>query len=117
MYYALKVVLAAFIIVAVTEVAKVNAWLGALIKSLPIISLVAMIWLHYETQDVQQVAEVSRATFWLVLPTLPMFLVFPALIDRGWSFYPALGLAVLMMLICYATLMFGLQHFNIKLDA
>ena len=100
-YYLFKLFVSAGIIVAVSEVAKVNATLGALIKSLPLISLLAMLWLYIDTHDTVKVAELSTGTFWLVLPTLPMFLVLPALLKAGWTFYPALGVSIGVMLACY----------------
>lgn len=63
---------------------------GALIASLPLISVLGMIWLWRDTQDVARLAEHSAATFWYVLPSLPMFLVIPALLKRGVGFWPAL---------------------------
>jgi hypothetical protein len=100
-YYLLKLVLSAGIIVTVSEVAKVNAGLGALIKSLPLVSILAMVWLYRDTHDAAKVAEVSTATFWLVLPTLPMFLVLPMLLRHGWGFYVSLAASIGFMLACY----------------
>ena len=100
-YYAVKVLLSAGIIVAVAEVAKINATLGALIKSLPLISILAMIWLYVDTRDTAKIAELSTSTFWLVLPTLPMFLVLPALLKQGLGFYPSLAISIAVMALCY----------------
>jgi len=80
LYYLTKLLLSAGIIVVVSEVAKVNTGLGALIKSLPLISILAMIWLYTDTRDTANIAELSVSTFWLALPTLPMFLVLSALL-------------------------------------
>jgi len=101
-YYLVKLLLSAAIIVAVSEVAKASAGLGALIKSLPLISILAMIWLYVDTRDTAKISELSTSTFWLVLPTLPMFLVLPALLKSGMGFYPGLALSVGVMLACYA---------------
>jgi len=98
LYYIAKLMLSAGIIVIVSEVAKVNAGLGALIKSLPLISILAMIWLYVDTQDTGRIAELSVSTFWLVLPTLPMFLVLPALLKSGMGFYASLGISIGVML-------------------
>lgn len=100
-YYAVKVLVSAGIIVAVSEVAKVNVSLGALIKSLPLISILAMIWLYVDTHDTGRIAELSTSTFWLVLPTLPMFLVLPALLRNGLGFYASLAISVAVMAACY----------------
>jgi hypothetical protein len=100
-YYLTKLFLSAAIIVVVSEVAKVNATLGALIKSLPMISLLALVWIWQDTGNRAAISDLSVSTFWLVIPTLPMFLVLPALLERGWGFYPALASSVGVMLVCY----------------
>ncbi|HYH42442.1 MAG TPA: DUF3147 family protein [Burkholderiales bacterium] len=114
-YYLLKLFVSAGIIVAVSEVAKFNAPLGALIKSLPLISLLAILWLYLETQDTQKIAELSSSTFWLVLPTLPMFLALPALLRAGWGFYPSLALSVAIMVACYAVAVPLLARFGMSI--
>jgi len=100
-YYLVKLFLSAGIIVAVSEIAKYSAGLGALIKSLPLISILAMIWLYVDTHDAGKISELSTATFWLVLPTLPMFLVLPALLRYGLGFYASLAISVAVMASCY----------------
>lgn len=115
LYYATKLVLSAAIIVVVSEVAKVNAGLGALIKSLPLISILAMIWLYVDTRDVARIADLSISTFWLVLPTLPMFLVLPALLRHGVGFYPSLAVAVGVLLVCYLVAVPLLGRFGITI--
>lgn len=83
--------------------------MGGLVKSLPLVSLLALTWPYAETQDSARVADLSLSTFWFVLPTLPMFLVLPFLLKRAVPFFPALVLSVLVMLLatrwplpCYA---------------
>lgn len=115
MLYLIKLLISAAIIVAVTEVAKANATLGGLIKSLPLVSLVALIWVYTETRDTQIVAQLSTSTFWFVLPTLPMFLVLPALLSRGYSFWPALLVALTVMLLCYGLTMLLLRRAGVVL--
>jgi hypothetical protein len=115
LYYATKVVVSALIIVVVSEVAKHSAGLGALIKSLPLISILAMIWLYVDTHDAGKISELSVATFWLVLPTLPMFLVLPALLKNGLGFYPSLALSVAVMALCYAGAVPVLARFGIQI--
>lgn len=115
MLYAIKLLISAAIIVAVTEVAKVNATLGGLIKSLPLVSLIALIWVYTETRDTQTIAQLSTSTFWFVLPTLPMFLVLPAMINRGYSFWPSLLVALTVMLLCYGLTMLLLRRYGVSL--
>jgi hypothetical protein len=114
-YYTVKVLLSAGIIVAVAEVAKVNTALGALIKSLPLISILAMIWLYVDTRDAGKIAELSTSTFWLVLPTLPMFLVLPALLKHGIGFYASLAISIAVMTLCYAAALPLLARFGIQI--
>lgn len=115
LYYATKLILSAAIIVIVSEVAKTSAGLGALIKSLPLVSILAMIWLYVDTHDNAKIAELSIATFWLVLPTLPMFLVLPALLKSGVGFYLSLTLSALVMVACYAVAVPILARFGITI--
>lgn len=114
-YYLLKLLLSAAIIVTVSEVAKLNAGLGALIKSLPLVSILAMIWLYRDTRDTSTIAELSVSTFWLVLPTLPMFLVLPALLRHGWGFYASLATSIGVMLGCYLIAVPLLARFGISI--
>ena len=115
LYYLTKVLLSAGIIVAVAEVAKVNATLGALIKSLPLISILAMIWLYVDTRDIGKISELSTSTFWLVLPTLPMFLILPALLKHGLGFYASLAISIAVMALCYAAAVPVLARFGITI--
>ncbi|MDH3286637.1 MAG: DUF3147 family protein [Betaproteobacteria bacterium] len=114
-YYLVKLFLSAGIIVAVSEIAKHSAGMGALIKSLPLISILAMIWLYVDTRDTGRISELSIATFWLVLPTLPMFLVLPALLKHGWGFYASLGMSVVVMAVCYLAAVPLLARFGIEI--
>lgn len=114
-YYAIKLLVSAAIIVAVTEVAKVNANLGGLIKSLPLVSLIALIWIYAETQDTAKISALSLSTFWFVLPTLPMFLVLPALLKLNYSFWTALGVSIIVMLAGYALTVVALRRYGITL--
>jgi len=115
MYYGLKILLSAIIIVVVSEISKFNAVVGGLIKSLPLISLLALIWLYTETHDTNKIVTLSISTFWFVLPTLPMFLVLPFLLHRGVNFYLSLIASIAVMLICYLITMAFLKWFNVML--
>lgn len=114
-YYLIKLFLSAGIIVAVSEVAKFNTGLGALIKSLPLVSILAMIWLYVDTRDTGKIEELSTSTFWLVLPTLPMFLILPALLKIGWPFYAALAASITVMAACYLAALPLLARFGITI--
>jgi len=95
-YYIAKVVISALLIVLITEVAKRSSLAGAIIASLPAISILAFLWIYIETGDAQRIAELSRQIFWLVLPSLILFLALPVLLKQNINFYAALFLAIVM---------------------
>ena len=110
-YYALKVVVSAVLIVAISELAKRSTFAGALLASLPLVSLLAMIWLYAETKNVTEVATLSRSIFWLVLPSLALFLALPALLERGFNFYWSLAASTAVTIVCYGATVALLRHF------
>ncbi|HEX8481547.1 MAG TPA: DUF3147 family protein [Allosphingosinicella sp.] len=104
MYYLLvKALLSGAIIAAVSEIAKRSPGFGALVASLPLVSLLGMIWLWRDTNDPVRMAAHAEATFWFVLPSLPMFLLIPIMLRQGFSFWVALvagcALTVLLYLV------------------
>ncbi|WP_036250003.1 DUF3147 family protein [Methylobacter sp. BBA5.1] len=95
--YALKIVLSAAILVAVAELAKRSSFWAAALASLPLTSLLAFVWLYLDTGDIKKVATLSHGIFWLVLPSLVLFIVLPLLLRGGLGFWLSLGTA------CFAT--------------
>ena len=93
LYAVTKALLSGAIIAAASEIAKRSPALGAIILSLPLVSLLAFVWLWRDTADKEAIAALSQSTFWFVLPTLPMFLVLPALLRNGLSFWFALAIS------------------------
>jgi hypothetical protein len=91
LYLALKALLSGIIIAAVSELAKRSPGVGALVASLPLVSVLGMMWLWHDTRDPVRMAAHAGATFWFVLPSLPMFLAIPALLQRGVPFWIALA--------------------------
>ncbi|HEX9752697.1 MAG TPA: DUF3147 family protein [Methyloceanibacter sp.] len=115
LYAAIKALLSGVIIATVSEVAKRNPAIGAIILSLPLISILAFIWLWRDTNDTEGIASLAQSTFWFILPTLPMFLVLPALLRGGLGFWAALGLACLLTILLYAAMVWALGRFGISL--
>jgi hypothetical protein len=96
-----KYAITALIVVIVSEVAKHSDRLGAFLASLPIISIMIMIWLFVEKQGTEKVSSHASYTFWYVLPTLPMFLLMPWMLKRGINFWLCLGAGCLLTLLCF----------------
>ena len=98
----IKFAVTAGVIVLVSEVAKRSDKLGALISSLPFVTIMVMIWLHVERQGSQKIANHAYYTFWYVLPTLPMFLIMPWLMGKGVNFWIALGICAVVTMLSFA---------------
>ena len=111
----LKLAISAAILVAVSEISKRSSFIGGLVASLPLTSLLAMTWLWRDTHESGKIAALSTSIFWLVLPSLVLFVVLPVLLKRGVAFWPSLGVSVVAMLASYGAMVFGLGRFGIKL--
>lgn len=109
-----KYLITAAVVVLVSEFAKRNDKLGAFVAALPLITLLTLIWLHVDEQPAVKVANHAWYTFWYVVPTLPMFLVFPALLAR-WDFWPALAACVVLTLVCFLGFAAFTKRFGITL--
>jgi len=114
-YYIVKVGISAIVIVMVSEVAKRSSFFGALIASLPLTSILAILWLHFEKAKLEQISNLSRSIFWLVLPSLLFFLLFPALLTRGGQFWPSLSISATATIIMYFVLIWVLKFFSIPI--
>lgn len=116
MYYlVLKAAVSGVIIAIVSEVAKRSPGFGALIASLPLVSVLGMMWLWRDTNDPQRLAAHAGATFWYVLPSLPMFLAIPAMLRRGVPFWPALGLGCILTIVLYLAMTWIGPRFGLRI--
>jgi hypothetical protein len=109
-----KYLITAAIVVGVSELAKRSDRLGALLASLPLVTLLALIWLYVEKQPAEKITNHAWYTFWYVVPTLPMFLVFPRLFVR-FGFWPALGLSAVLTIVCFGVFALAVKPFGIRL--
>ena len=110
LYFVIKCVLSGIIIAAVSEIAKRSPALGALIVSLPLVSLLGILWLWRDAGDIERIASHAEATFWYVLPSLPMFLALPAMLRAGVGFWPSMAASSI-----YFTTAWALSKFSINL--
>src|SRR3982750_2707606 len=102
LYLAIKAAISGIIVAIVSEVAKRYPGFGALIASLPLVSVMGMMWLWHDFPDARNMASHAQATFWFVLPSLPMFLLIPALLRQGAGFWIALAAGCALTMILYA---------------
>jgi len=113
--YALKVALSAAIIVVVTELSKRQTWWGALVASLPLVSLLSMAWLYIDTGSSTKVASLAQGIFWLVLPSLALFAALPPLLRAGWGFWLALTAGCALTAVLYLGELWLLPRLGVKL--
>jgi hypothetical protein len=114
-YLIVKALLSGAIIMAVSEIARRSPAFGALVASLPLVSLLAILWLWRDTEDVARIADHAEATFWYVIPSLPMFLILPWMLRNGVAFWLALGSACLMTVLLYGLTVLVAARFGVRL--
>jgi hypothetical protein len=100
-----KAALSGLIVAIVSEVARKSPGAGALIASLPLVSILGMIWLWRDTADPERLAAHAGATFWYVLPSLPMFLLVPLMLRSGLGFWVSLGIGCAVTIVLYLLLL------------
>lgn len=115
-YYVLKVLASALLIVAISEISKRSTFLGALVASLPLISIFAFFWLYLDTKDIQKISTLSINIFWLVIPSLILFLTLPKLLELKLGFYLSLSLSVALTVLSYFAMLKILSSFGVKLS-
>jgi hypothetical protein len=86
-----KIILTAIIIVGVAQLSQKDTLLAAVLASIPLVSVLAMMWMNQDGASNEDIVNFSKDIVWLVIPSLLLFIVMPELIERGWNFYPALG--------------------------
>lgn len=109
-----KYLITAALVVFISEVAKRSDKLGSLVAALPLVTVLTLVWLHVENQSTEKVANHAWYTFWYVVPTLPMFLVFPWMLSR-WGFWPSMAACVVLTMLCFALFAWALKPFGIEL--
>ncbi|MDA8129678.1 MAG: DUF3147 family protein [Betaproteobacteria bacterium] len=113
--YALKIALSALVLVAVAEVAKRSTFWAAALASLPLTSLLAFVWLYLDTGDTQKVAALAGGIFWLVLPSLLLFVLLPVLLRHGWGFWISLAVSGAATALAYLGMVKLLAAFGVRL--
>jgi len=109
-----KYLLTAAIVVLVSEAAKRSDRLGGFVAALPLVTVLALIWLYVENQPAAKIANHAWYTFWYVIPTLPMFLAFPVLLPRL-GFWGTLLASVLMTAACFGLFALLVRRWGIEL--
>ena len=114
-FYLIKIVVTTGLVVIISEIAKRSSLVGGILASIPLVSVLAMLWLYIDTKDVAKVSSLSNNIFWLVLPSLTLFIALPIMLKQGLNFYLSLSLSVGLTALCYMLLIVLLNHFGVKL--
>jgi len=114
-YYILKIAITVLLIMAISEVSKKSSLIAAILASLPVISLIAMIWLYIDTKDIEKVSILSTQIAWMVLPSLVFFISLPILLKNGFQFYLSLFVSMALTAVSYFLLLFALKQVGLKL--
>lgn len=114
-YYLVKVAVTAVLIVAISEISKRSSFFGALLASVPLVSVIAMLWLYIDTKDVARVSALATGIFWLVLPSLALFISLPLLLRQGVNFYLSMGIAIGLTASCYWLMVSLLSYYGVEL--
>ena len=115
LYLLIKAALSGILIAIISEVAKRYPGFGGLIASLPLVSVLGMIWLWRDTPDAMNMATHAEATFWFVLPSLPMFLLIPAMLRSGVGFYVSLAAGCALTIALYSLMLWVGPRFGLRL--
>lgn len=115
LYFVLKAAISGLLIAVVSTLAKRYPGFGALVAALPLVSVLGMIWLWRDRPDAENMAAHTGATFWYVLPSLPMFLLIPALLRHGVSFWIALAAGCALTIILYTGMTLLAPRFGLQL--
>ena len=113
-YNIIKILISAILIALISEISKRSTFFGAILASIPLVSVMAMIWLYIDTNDINKVKALSNGILWMVVPSMSLFIVFPILINFGIKFYLSLTISILITIICYLLTMSFMNYFGFK---
>ena len=114
-YLILKAFLTAIVVVAVSEIAKRSSLFGAVVASLPLTSLLAIIWLYLDTKNVETVSRLTVGILWLIAPSVIFFIALPIFLRLGWNFWISIGVTMVLTSASYLGFTTFITRFGVKL--
>lgn len=114
-YYIFKLVITTLLIVVISEISRRSTFIGALLASVPLVSVLAMVWLYYDTHDTERISSLATSVFWLVIPSLALFVSLPVLLRQGVNFPLSMAISVGITILCYGMMVAVLNHFGVRL--
>jgi len=113
-YYITKLIITTLLIVLISEIAKRNSLMGAMLAAIPLVSILAMTWMYIDTNDTKSAVDFSNSIVWLIIPSMTLFIVFPILIKKGLHFYPSISIAIVMTIFAYYSVIFFLEKLGMR---
>ena len=114
-YYLTKIAITTALIVAISEVARRSSFAAAILASIPLVSVLAILWLYFSTKDVEKVSALATNIFWFVLPSLVLFVSLPMMLNQGVNFYLSISISIGFTIATYLCMAVVLNHFGVKL--
>ena len=115
MQHVIKIIISALLIWAISEVSRRFTFWGAVFASVPLISVISFIWIYLETRDIAKITKLSYSVFWLVIPSLVLFLTLPILLKLKLNFFVALSISIGITTLSYLATIYTLNTFSVKL--
>ena len=113
--FVIKAILSGLLVAAISTIAKRYPGWGGLVASLPLVSVLSMVWLYGETRNAESVARLSTGAFWFFLPSIPMFLIIPYMLRSGYSFAVTMVVAIAVTIALYAAMNWAAPRLGIPL--
>lgn len=110
----IKILISSGIILLVLEIAKKDNLFGSLIASIPLVSVLSMIWLYVDTNDINKVKALANGILWMIVPSMSFFIVLPILINHGIQFYLSLTISILVTMVCYLLTISLMNYFGFE---
>ena len=114
MYLIIKTLISAMIIVIVSEIAKKYTWTAAIVVSLPLTSVLAFLWLYWDTKNTQKIIELSYSTIVMTIPSFVFFIVLPLLLKFKQNFIFSIIISIISTAIAYSIFMFVIKRYNLN---
>ena len=113
-YYIVKLIVTTFLIVLISEISKRSSLAGAILAAIPLVSILAMTWMYIDTSSSEKAVAFSQNIVWLIAPSMTLFIAFPILIQKGFSFYPSMFISIALTVLAYYSVLFLLEKLGIR---
>ena len=111
----IKIIISSSIIVLVSEIAKKSTFIGGIIASIPIVSVLSLIWLYIETNNIDTVKSLANGILWMIIPSMALFITLPMMINWGINFYFSLLISIIVTIFFYGLIIFTLNYIGVKI--